>query len=193
MDTWKTEVVRLYVEEQNSANTIAKKFNTTGYFIYKALDEAQVTLRSRGVWTRTKLPRPPLKTKTCRCCAEDFIPAHGANVFCRTCTEGTRAGISCLNEYGITLADVRELTRQQDTKCAICSRDFSSLRSRQVHVDHDHFTGRVRGIICARCNQRLSGLEDPKWKDAAERYLTRPGLMPRISCCSTLQHLKVAA
>jgi hypothetical protein len=41
-----------------------------------------------------------------------------------------------------------------------------------LHVDHDHGTGRIRGLLCFRCNNALGDLEDdPALVRAAARYL----------------------
>ena len=59
---------------------------------------------------------------------------------------------------------------EQSGKCAIC-RTWDGQRLR---VDHDHKTGRVRSLLCNRCNSMLAPLEaDPKWLDAARNYLDK--------------------
>jgi hypothetical protein len=56
--------------------------------------------------------------------------------------------------YGLTLEDVAELLRLQGGVCAVClSRDPD-------HVDHDHQTGRVRGLLCFSCNGGLGQFKD---------------------------------
>ena len=50
--------------------------------------------------------------------------------------------------------------------CAICV-----LPLTKHHIDHCHTTGKVRGLLCHRCNTRLGGLDDKQWRDAALRYL----------------------
>jgi hypothetical protein len=67
--------------------------------------------------------------------------------------------------YNISLADFMELRRQQQDKCKICSvkleiTDGSSLRTKNVAVDHCHATKAVRGLLCARCNQGLGQFKD---------------------------------
>ena len=56
---------------------------------------------------------------------------------------------------------------QQGGVCAICNMEHESY-----HVDHDHVTGRIRGILCFKCNNAL-GLfqDDPDRLQAALGYL----------------------
>ena len=53
--------------------------------------------------------------------------------------------------YGITVAQYDALFMEQGGACAICK----TTPSGRLHVDHDHETGRVRGLLCTRCNQGL--------------------------------------
>jgi hypothetical protein len=56
--------------------------------------------------------------------------------------------------YGLTSADVEAMIEQQGGVCAICQE-----RPPQ-HVDHDHVSGRVRGVLCSCCNQALGNARD---------------------------------
>jgi hypothetical protein len=60
-----------------------------------------------------------------------------------------------LRKYGLTVFAARELERAQGGTCAICA-DAISLSDRRSHIDHDHETGKVRGILCAPCNQAIA-------------------------------------
>jgi hypothetical protein len=56
-------------------------------------------------------------------------------------------------KYHITLETYNEMLVRQGNKCGICERSFSSdLRS---CVDHDHNTGKFRGILCNNCNSAI--------------------------------------
>jgi hypothetical protein len=58
--------------------------------------------------------------------------------------------------------------------CAICGAK-PKPGGRRLPRDHDHRTGRLRGLICFRCNYRLLGrADDPELLRAAARYLERP-------------------
>jgi recombination endonuclease VII len=56
--------------------------------------------------------------------------------------------------YGIGADEFDDLVRQQGGVCAICGRPDPE------HVDHDHETGAVRGILCFNCNGGLGQFRD---------------------------------
>lgn len=69
-------------------------------------------------------------------------------------------------QYGMTRADFDSMSAEQGNKCRICS------RSRKLHVDHCHKTGRVRGLLCGSCNRGLGMFSDSiRNLDAAIVYL----------------------
>ena len=57
-------------------------------------------------------------------------------------------------KYGISIEQYEKALDQQKGVCKICGRPPKRLR---LAVDHDHKTGRVRGLLCMRCNRRLLG------------------------------------
>lgn len=61
--------------------------------------------------------------------------------------------------YGITTETYREILESQDFACAICAYVPSS-GDKALHVDHNHKTGNVRGLLCHRCNSALGFLRD---------------------------------
>jgi hypothetical protein len=58
--------------------------------------------------------------------------------------------------YGIMLEDYERMYRQQNGACAFCRRRPERMK---LHVDHDHRTGHIRGLLCAPCNRALGMLE----------------------------------
>jgi hypothetical protein len=71
--------------------------------------------------------------------------------------------------YGISLSEYDALYAAQAGKCAICRHSFSKLM-----VDHNHATGIVRGLLCARCNTFLGYLEtNQHLLEEANQYVTR--------------------
>jgi len=55
---------------------------------------------------------------------------------------------------------------QQGGGCALCPAPLG-----KPHVDHDHNTGVVRGLLCHRCNIRLGGWDDLAWRQRALQYM----------------------
>jgi hypothetical protein len=58
-----------------------------------------------------------------------------------------------LRKYGLTVEDVARMYHQQNRCCASCSTPLD-LDSK-AHIDHDHGTGKIRGILCRNCNLTL--------------------------------------
>jgi hypothetical protein len=82
---------------------------------------------------------------------------------------------SNLKQYGITTLDYERILFEQDESCAICGRkDFGSRRVKYFFVDHDHQTGRVRGLLCSKCNQAIGLFGDSVENlQKAMNYLSR--------------------
>ena len=59
---------------------------------------------------------------------------------------------------GITEAEYSALLEGQGQRCAICGKQCGT--GRRLAVDHDHQTGRVRGLLCFRCNTSLARYEE---------------------------------
>ncbi len=63
-----------------------------------------------------------------------------------------------LKEYGLVAEEYDALLAQQGGVCAICGR--VNPDGRPLYIDHDHATGRVRGLLCRKCNTALGLLSD---------------------------------
>lgn len=83
--------------------------------------------------------------------------------------------------YRTTPEEIDALLRAQDFCCGVCERQISfsgreGVRRDDAVVDHDHATGRVRGVLCKNCNLGLGLFEDkPDLLRAAASYLERKG------------------
>lgn len=79
-----------------------------------------------------------------------------------------------LRAYGLTEDDVTKLKVKQEGRCAICRERL--LSGTGTHIDHDHATGCVRGLLCPFCNHMLGNARDnPEYLIEAARYLRRRG------------------
>jgi hypothetical protein len=67
--------------------------------------------------------------------------------------------------YGLTVDGLKELYRKHESRCANQACRMSEEEHRvkfkgPLHIDHDHVTGRVRWLLCKRCNTTLGQVQD---------------------------------
>ena len=62
-------------------------------------------------------------------------------------------------KYGITLNKHKQMYAEQNGQCLICSKLVNYM---DIVTDHDHLTGKVRGLICRSCNTCLGWFENHK-------------------------------
>lgn len=75
------------------------------------------------------------------------------------------------HRYGITLAEYNEMLETQSGSCAICG-VTPTEHDERLCVDHNHETGKVRGLLCSRCNLAIGILQDsPELCQSATDYL----------------------
>lgn len=76
--------------------------------------------------------------------------------------------------YGLTVKEYEEMLANQNGVCAICNMVCNRSNSNRLCVDHDHKTGKVRGLLCFLCNTGLGRFrDDPEIVSNAHRYLTK--------------------
>ena len=117
----------------------------------------------------------------CKHCNSSFIVKNSVQTFCsKSCrkkayylanaeTEKLRTdkykannplvakGIK-LKRYGITTDTYYQMLKSQNGVCKICSQ--ACLTGRELCVDHCHTTGKVRGLLCGKCNSGLGSFND---------------------------------
>lgn len=75
-----------------------------------------------------------------------------------------------LYKYGLTVEDFEELSATQCHVCAICKQPPQGKK--RLSVDHDHITGKIRGLLCDSCNIGLGMFRDnPTLLQVAIGYL----------------------
>lgn len=72
---------------------------------------------------------------------------------------------------GVSDEQYERLLAAQDGHCALCP---SVPKTRRLHVDHDHATGRVRGLLCHRCNRVMWTWVTVAWARRLYIYLGAP-------------------
>jgi hypothetical protein len=71
-------------------------------------------------------------------------------------------------QLGVTDEEYARLLAAQGGHCVLCP---NTPKTRRLHVDHDHATGKVRGLLCYVCNRSLPASRDAYWHEDAARYL----------------------
>ena len=66
------------------------------------------------------------------------------------------------HRYNITLEEYNNLYIQQDCKCAICKNPYPLGGTKGLLVDHNHSTGKVRGLLCRKCNVAIGLMDECK-------------------------------
>jgi hypothetical protein len=112
----------------------------------------------------TGKPRPDCKDCTCLSKKQDRLtnPEKWKNYALRSV-------------FGIGLQKYQQLFAAQSGRCAICGTTKAAGRwNTLLHVDHDHQSGKVRGLLCGHCNLALGNMkDDPARLRAAADYIER--------------------
>ena len=62
-----------------------------------------------------------------------------------------------MKNFGVSQKEYEEMLNAQNGVCAVCGR---TNKGKALCVDHDHVTGKIRGLLCHKCNLALGMAED---------------------------------
>lgn len=113
--------------------------------------------RKEAEWKRVRIGR------TCRTCGADTSDLPGRGMFCSDeCRRSpdARRRKYLQQKYKITPEQYDAVLEKQGHRCAICRCTNPKGATATWHVDHDHHTGTVRGLLCGRCNRGLGMYDD---------------------------------
>lgn len=121
---------------------------------------------------------------TCTHCKVDkpatakFFPLHnkkrnGLDSWCRKC-RSTYRNLNCRGVHKAVISDQALIELRESTKeCTICGMEVKLV------VDHDHITGKIRGMLCSHCNRGLGHFrDDPTLLEFAAQYLFASADLP---------------
>lgn len=99
---------------------------------------------------------------------EDYKKKYGKDYYRNVSSVPNPFGITKLRiqwmkaKYGLSMEKYLDILQSQNYRCAICSVPFDFTKSNQknIHIDHCHNTGKVRGVLCTNCNRGLGGFKD---------------------------------
>ena len=103
----------------------------------------------------------PYKSSVCKECQKIKAKRH------RETDHGKKTRkIWDLKKYGLTLEQYDSMLKSQNYACKICkegSTKHPKYKDGSFSVDHCHQTGKVRGLLCTRCNLVLGKVADSIW------------------------------
>ena len=110
-----------------------------------------------------KVPnRPNTYSVMCKKCQLEYNKEHNNNAI-----NSQRYNLK--KKYGITYEEYLKMLMAQKNRCAICN---ELATDKNLAVDHDHLTERVRGLLCQSCNNGLGRFKDSiELLKSAQRYL----------------------
>lgn len=79
---------------------------------------------------------------------------------CKSCERVASKERKYKQRYSITIEQKEDMVRQQENKCACCNNTFRDTSRGHACIDHDHQTGKVRDILCDRCNTALGWVQE---------------------------------
>ena len=137
---------------------------------YRQHREKKASAEGRTIKDRRKVPDGQKWCPRCETAKPvDEFPRNksgrnGRGAYCKPCHNekgketytrlyGSTREYHLRRRYGITGAEFDAMVADQGGTCAVCPGE-------PVHVDHDHETGQVRGILCFNCNQALGNVRD---------------------------------
>jgi hypothetical protein len=85
---------------------------------------------------------------------------NGLHGWCKPCSDQRTVENGRKRLHGLTPAEYQEMYVRQDGRCAICSVTEPRAGRKSFCVDHDHGTGKVRGLLCTRCNTMIGNARD---------------------------------
>lgn len=117
--------------------------------------------------------------KVCKTCKKNRLlkffyqyPSGFYRVHCIDCSKSIRNQYNKNNSdkvrsyklhqrYGLTLYEYNQLLNKQKGRCKICKSLHTGRKtSSHFHVDHCHTTGKIRGLLCHKCNSALGKFND---------------------------------
>ena len=101
------------------------------------------------------------KSKSCGCLTSDVHKNRRGEKHHRW--RGGRRACKIRDAYGIEPEHYKSLLAAQGDVCAICKQPETVTRLgvlKKMPVDHDHKTGRIRGLLCSRCNTAIGLMQD---------------------------------
>lgn len=94
---------------------------------------------------------------------------------CKECSSSLSKKSFILSKYKLSHVDYNKIIEKQNNTCKICGKSESGMfqgKQKRLSVDHNHKTGKIRGLLCSSCNVGLGVFKDsPELLRNAIKYL----------------------
>lgn len=108
--------------------------------------------------------------KTCSKCNIEKAPREfypdtrpgrgGLKCWCKSCWGNSERNLKLRKNFGLSREDFEHLVDEHAGRCAICFRQPTGMPGDHLSVDHNHVTGKIRGLLCTSCNLLLGSCKD---------------------------------
>ncbi len=162
-ESLRSRIIETYLEGHNCRKT-AKILNCNNSYVGRIIKQEGI---SRSQYIRNKKVRVG-NTKQCPSCkkmkklSDFFIDQHcedGKTVYCKVCKGKKARNYILKHRYGLTGDDWNKMFIKQQGCCAVCNKHQSELKQK-LNIDHNHKNGKVRSLLCNRCNVVLGFVND---------------------------------
>jgi hypothetical protein len=155
-------IIDLY-NSGKSVDTIVKLQSYGERIVYRTLRKSGIIISKIGRYMKYRPTNP--ENKVCTRCERELPKNEFSNqskgsrlrAYCKSCsTEVTK--IRNLKQLGLTFEDYKNMVERQQGLCACCGQletyniGGGNLETKSLAVDHNHKTGKVRELLCNRCN-----------------------------------------
>lgn len=98
--------------------------------------------------------------RNCVACGTKLDKATGGKKFCsRKCRDLERK-LRTIPKPKLAPTEYRRMLESQGVSCAICGTHATDCSKARLDIDHDHSTGKIRGLLCFNCNIGLGAFCD---------------------------------
>jgi hypothetical protein len=143
-------VIDLYITKRYGLTRVTRELKKLGY-VFTSTQVLYFITNEIG------LKNESLTVNECLVCGKDFESGNASRRHCQTCAPDEKFRWRCFN-YGIGKPGFDLLLQTCENKCSMCLHEFTE--SNPPFIDHDHKTGKVRGLLHRRCNGILGLIED---------------------------------
>lgn len=167
-DKFKVELLTMYDVQRMPPRAIMASMKEQGHiwmdrYTFSKWLHINTKVRNRGEARKGMIPKwgRCQVDQSCEACKQPFRPAGVTQQCCKTCIPNSQAWYRW-KSYGLTQPGFELLWHRCQGRCEGCRCEISDKTHgrNMLCIDHDHVTGKIRGILCSACNHALGLVRD---------------------------------